>query len=134
VASIHRVLEHWRKLGIALLPPADEQRIRNVLAEIKKPCAKDVIEFYRTAGGMDGQMDDHSFFLWPLWKVRAENLVHQTSDIEFGDVLLDACRFRFRFENSAQSAVYGGYDERRVAVSIEDFFTRYLDDPASVDM
>ena len=134
MASVHRVLEHWRKLGIALLPPDDQQRIKNVLAEIKKPCAKDVFEFYRTIGGMDEQMDDHSFFLWPLWKVRTENLVNRTPDIEFGDVLLDAFRFRFRFENSERSAVYGGYDDRRLADSIEDFFARYLDDFGSLDL
>jgi hypothetical protein len=133
MGSIHRVVEHWRRLGISLLLPDDEERIRKVFAEIHKPFAPDLIEFCRIAGGMDEQMDNHSFFLWPLWKVRAENLINRTQDIEFGDVLLDAFRFRFRLENS-RSAVYGGYDDRKLADSIEDFFTRYLEDPASLDL
>jgi hypothetical protein len=107
------------------------------LSSTGKHFAQDVVEFYSVTGGVrDSEMDALGFTLWPLASVRTLNHRGEQSelDLAFGDVLLDACRYYFRFEDDLHSSVYGGYEFRKLAGSIEQFFELYLTNPVGLDL
>ena len=84
---------------------------------------------------MDRTMDQRLLSLWPLERVRKENDARrEAGDIAFADFLIDSFWYDFHFEDSARSSVYGGYERRKLAESVEEFFALCLDDPERLDL
>jgi hypothetical protein len=136
MTNLEQVLTRWDRQGLTLLPPLDQGRVIAFLAETGKRFSDDVVKLYTLTGGIaDREMDEMGFTLWPLGVVSTANACEQKlSDIAFGDVLIDACRYYFRFEDDLHSSVYGGYEFRKLANSIDDFFELYLTDSARLDL
>ena len=136
MTNLEQVLSRWDHQGLTLLPPLDRRRVIESLATTGKRFSEDVVKLYTLTGGIaDREMDELLFTLWPLGLVSSANACEQKlSDIAFGDVLIDACRYYFHFEDDLRSSVYGGYEFRKLAESIDHFFELYLTDPARLDL
>ena len=135
MTSVERVVALWKEEGVALLPPLKEGVIVATLARTGRRFSRDVVDLYRVTGGMDGTMAGSLFSLWPLKHVgRPMGLGDPAdpADLAFGDFLIDSFWYYFRYEDEGRSAVYGGYDFRRLAGSIGEFFEIYLRDPADI--
>lgn len=129
--SLERLIETWKREDVDVLPPAEESHVVATLDALGKPYSTDVVKVFCLSGGMDNSMDLRLLSLWSLERVRKENDGGQAAagDIAFADFLIDSFRYYFHFENYARSSVYGGYERRKLAESIEDFFALCLDDP-----
>ncbi len=132
---LKRLIAEWQLEGVALLPPADESCVLATLDALGSPYSSDVVEVYCLTGGMNNTMDGRLFSLWSLDQVREENRSREaTGDIPFADFLIQSFRYEFHFEDRARSSVYGGYERRKLAESVEDFFALCLDDPERLDL
>ena len=134
MTNLDRVQLLWKSQARSILPPVDRDVVIQKLTRTGKRFATDVVNLYCITGGFDGEMDDLGFSLWPIWRVEMQNTGSVHNDLAFADVLLDACWCYFRFETEFHSSVYGGYDCRRLANSIDEFFRLYLADPVKLDL
>jgi hypothetical protein len=135
VSGIDRAIERWRRGQIRLCPPSQPAVVEEAFRRIGRPCSADVAALYCTTGGMDGgAMDATGLYLWPLGRVIAARREQAGEDVEFADCLIDCFRFSFHFEDVTRSSVFGGYERRKLADSVEAFFDLYLRDPSSLDL
>ena len=132
--DLDEIIRGWSAQSLPLLPPHNPTDIISALASTGKPFAQDIVDLYRTTGGIDGTMDNHYFSLWPLHRVRFENLHSPDPDLAFADVLVDSFHFTLHYEFENRSSVYGGYDRRRVADSLDEFWQMFLSDPRKLDL
>jgi hypothetical protein len=134
ITNIERAVERWRRTNIPLRPPFYQAAIEDAFSRIGRPCSADVARLYRVTGGMDEAIDSTGLYLWPLGKVISARREQAGEDVAFGDCLIDCFRFDFHFEDVERSSVFGGYERRRLADSVEDFFDTYLRDPGKLDL
>jgi hypothetical protein len=134
MTNVQRVLHQWESQGLPLIPPADRETVIRYLEATGKRFARDVVDLYCTTGGLDDWMDDLMFTLWPLRRIRSTNAVMSGDDLYFADMLISSFEYFLRAEDGERSAVYGGYETRKLADSIEEFFGLYLNDPAQIDL
>lgn len=133
--SLERLIKTWTREGVALFPPADESDVIATLDALGKPYSTDVVEVYCLTGGMDDTMDERLFSMWPLVRVLEENDAGEPAgNIPFADFLISSFWYDFRFENPARSSVYGGYERRKLADSVNEFFALCLDNPGHLDI
>lgn len=137
--SIQRVLTKWGADGIDVLPPSSESQVAAAFSGLGQLLSRDVIELYRATGGMsEGQMDSLCFSLWPLDRVRAENLEHSAAGVLFADFLIDSHMYLFRYEDYDSSSVHVEYGDGKgpqlVAGSLIEFFELYLSQPEKIGL
>jgi hypothetical protein len=133
--SLERLIETWKGEGVALLPPPEESHVVATLDALGKPYSADVVKVFCLSGGMVNSMDLRLLSLWSLDRVRKESDAGQAAaDIAFADFLIESFWYDFHFEDSARSSVYGGYERRKLAESVEEFFALCLDDPERLDL
>jgi hypothetical protein len=134
MTSIERAVERWRQQNIPLLPPSHPAAVEEAFARIGRPCSADVVALYCTTGGMQDAMDLTGLYLWPLGRILSARHGGAGDDISFGDCLIDCFRFDFHFEDVNRSSVFGGYERRKLADSVEEFFDTQFRDPRKLDL
>ena len=133
---LSRIVERWRLKHIDLLPAANEEQLKAVWHRLDGQLSADVTAFYGVFGGyVDADMDDRHLSLWPVEKIVTENEIIRIRGVLFAYFLAFSHGYYFKFESPSTSSVwvdwFDGRDEQ-VAVSVEDFLVRYLDDPISL--
>jgi hypothetical protein len=134
MTNVEQVLRRWEAQGLPLVPPADRETVVRALTGTGKPFARDLVDLYCVTGGLEDWMDDLWFTLWPLRRVARENSADEDDGLRFADVLISCFEYSLRPEDECRSAVYGGYETRRLAGSIDEFFELYLTDPGKLDL
>jgi hypothetical protein len=125
-------MEKWRGTGITLLPPSDDDEIREIWGRLGHRVSEDILLLYTTVGGFDEGQWDRDEFYWSLWSVprlRQENLGCPTGGVQFCDHSIQVITWELRFEDERRSSVWQVEDEARSAPSLELFFQTYLEDP-----
>jgi hypothetical protein len=135
--SLERAIQTWQRMGIELLPPADEHKVHAAMEQIGQRASADVIQLYGTTGGfIDYEMDASLWSLWSLERVRQENAATDVPRWAFGDYSISAFHYHFQYENELVSSIWWGAiqndDAMRIAASVEEFFDLYLVDPTKV--
>ena len=134
------VARKWENEGLIVAAPSySEEQIGRVFAEIGKPVSADVVEVYRTLGGMaDGEIDENLLCFWNLDRLIAENSVKRNEKLVFcGDFLIYSHLYGFQYENEFNSSVYSDFESEnyaKVADSIEDFLNFYLTEPTKIGL
>ena len=135
MTSIERAVKRWRHQNVPLLPPSHPAAVEEAFARIGRPCSADVLPLYCTTGGMEyGAMDLSGLCLWPLGRVISARLEYTSDDVSFGDCLIECFRFDFHFDDVNRSSVFGGYERRKLADSVEEFFDTHFRDPRKLDL
>jgi hypothetical protein len=127
---INKVLENWRKQGITMLPPRQDAEIISAFTKMNQKLSADVIDLYRTTGGMDdGEMDSNCFTLWSFEKFIEENNAFRHLQLAFGDFLIESHLYYFEYENENNSSVFADWKTKqpeKIADSLNEFFEIYL--------
>ena len=133
---ISRVVERWRRDGIALWPGVDEQRVVSELAKLGRSVPRDVAALYGATGGFQDVADDEFWCLWSFDRMVAENAAYPGPNIAFADWAIDAWWYCLRPESEQVSSVFldcfDGSKPRRVAASLVEFLSEYLRDPSYI--
>lgn len=130
---VKHVILRWEQQRIRLLPPVDADSVSRALSRTGKRFSADVVRLYELTGGTE-DMDNALFTLWPLMRVTMRNTDGQSPDLAFADFLIDSFWFYFHYEDAVRSSVYGGYDRRKLADDIDQFFGLYLTNPLALDL
>lgn len=136
---MEKVIEHWRREGINLLPPSDESYVIATLNKTGRNISRDVLELYCATGGMkDSEMDSLLLSLWPLAEVQSENSNYQRPYLLFADHLINSHFYCLRYEREEVSSVYVDYfngdEPQRVADTLSEFFDLCLTAPERIEM
>jgi hypothetical protein len=134
MTSIERAVERWRLQNLPLRPPCQPAAVEEAFARIGRPCSADVVTLYCTTGGMHDAMDLTGLYLWPLGRIVSARQEYAGDDVSFGDCLIDCFRFDFHFEDVNRSSIFGGYERRKLADSVEEFFDTHFRDPRKLDL
>lgn len=144
----HRARQYWNDAGVSLLPPADEDSVWTLFAELGIPLSEDVLQLYTIIGGFECGSTHGVWALWGLNQLRRENLQRNRADehifdVQFADYLVFSYVYALRFETMQHSSVYIHYfgeeatekvtGGEQVADSVGEFLQKYLDDPDSVE-
>jgi hypothetical protein len=123
--SIRQMIQKWRRDGVALLPPHDEDELIRELSRLGRPFSRDVVGLYCATGGMDNDMDGECLTLWTLEQVVTENLKSPRPQLLFMDFLINSHCYGLQYEDANTSSVYIDYfvgETQRVANSLDEFF------------
>ena len=142
VDPFQRALERWRQERIQVSPPADLSEIEGTFSKLNYPLSDDVRRLYQLANGFKNYDMDKLWTLWPLERIIEENQEYseQPKDVLwFSDFLISSHLFGLKHKSTETSAVVvSSYVPNEpsplVAESLEEFITKYLDDPWSVEI
>jgi len=137
-----KVVQEWQADGIKLLPPHSAEQVREVLSQLGRPFADDLVTIYTVTGGMDWETAEGLFCLWPLNRILDE--VRENSDslnsfpgfnnaIPFGDFLICSHYYFARARSDDESAIYT-YSDEPIAKSLTEFFELYLKRSDKLDL
>lgn len=133
-----KVIQHWKKDGVKVLPPASEKTIVDCFKKIEKPISEDILEFYSlTAGMSEDEIDSEAIAFWSLEQLVKENLITKSELALFSDFLIFSHCWGFKFESDKRSSVHIDYFSKinryeQVANSLEEFFEKYLEHPDNI--
>lgn len=131
--NLKPVIIRWEQQRVKLLPPVDTDSVVRALSRTGKRFSADVVRLYEVTGGAE-DMDSVGFTLWPLSRIVMTNNGSQSPDLAFADCLIDCFWFFFHYEDGTRSSIYGGYDRRKLADNIDQFFGLYLTQPVTLDL
>jgi hypothetical protein len=139
VNIVKHTIRKWERDGVALLEPQSEIAVNAALSQTQRLYSRDVVALYCLTGGMaDGESDAHFWTLWSLTELVAQNARYSRADILFADFLINSHLYVFRYVSPDVSAVYvdyfNGAEPEMVAGSLNEFFERYLYQPAALAM
>lgn len=106
----HRARQYWNDAGVSLLPPADEESVWTLFAELGMPLSEGVLQLYTTVGGFEFGSTHEEWALWGLDQLRRENLQRDRAEehishLWFADYLIFSHVYAFQFESMQQSSV-----------------------------
>jgi len=129
--NLNALVRRWHSEGLVIHPPATEAAVRKAFESVGSYATQDVIELYRTIGGME-VMDESLWRLWSLAEIQSENAEYSSSGVLFSDYLMNCWCYRLKPTSNDTSAVvadhFNGEEPTVVADSLGEFFVAYVRD------
>lgn len=110
----HRSVDHWRRTGAPVRPPASQSEIEDTFANLNFPLTDDVRRWYSLADGFEDVDETSCFWWWPLERIREENQhPHRDSNrLWFADFLISSHHYCLcdNEDEGASSSIWIDYD------------------------
>ena len=130
--------DYWRKRGVAVLPPADDDEIERTFAQLKQPLSQDVRRLYSTTNGFADGDCDGVWSLWSLNRILEENKSRNSRSLWFADFLISSHKYCIQYSTPETSAVFIDHNNSadppyEIAESVEQFIRKYMANPDGVE-
>ncbi|MEO6588158.1 MAG: hypothetical protein ABIP06_02420 [Pyrinomonadaceae bacterium] len=101
---LQKIVEKWKGENLEIISAYSEKQVRGEFDKIGELISKDVLQVYKTIGGIaDQDMDSNLLSFWTLEQIVAENSSHKSDFVLFGDFLIFSHLYGYKCESRVET-------------------------------